>query len=333
MKIDKLWYKSNIFIWFLFPFSIIFWLITVIRKTLYNINLLKSYRSKKPIIIVGNISVGGTGKTPLTIWLVQNLQKLGFKVGVVSRGYGSEAPFYPYVIESNSPVNYCGDEPYLIYSRCKCPVVIAPKRIEAVKILEKKNVDIIISDDGLQHYAMERDFEIVVVDGERRFGNGFVMPMGPLREPISRTKTVDAIVCNGGDKLKNEYKMILKLNNVVKISDSSLEYDEDDKKVNAIAGIGNPERFFRSIESLGYEIQQKYACSDHAKYDQIGILSSVKDVKVPIIMTEKDAVKCKSFACNNWYYLPIDAQVDQKLLEKIIKKLNLKINQDGIENI
>ena len=325
MTIQDLWYTKDPKAKLLYPLAGLFGLITKARKFLYQKKILKSYRSSKPVVVVGNISVGGNGKTPVVIYLIEELTKLGYKVGVVSRGYGGKASYYPFKLDQESLPGECGDEPYMIYKRCKCPVVVDPNRENALRLMEKLDVDLIISDDGLQRYSMERDYEIVVVDGQRRFGNGALLPAGPLREPIERLKSVDAIINNGGKQLKGEYAMILKPREVVKVSDFQSPYDEENKNVTALAGIGNPQRFFNTLTNQGFNIVETHPCSDHANYGQTSILAAVKDVSIPIVMTEKDAVKCQSFACKNWYFLPVDAIIAPEFLQHLIAKLDLKV--------
>ncbi len=198
--LERLWYRKSGWRWLLAPFALLFAIISGTRRYAYRHRWLKGYCSSLPVIVVGNISVGGNGKTPVVVWLVEQLQARGYRPGVVSRGYGGKAPHYPYRLDAASTTAQAGDEPVLIARRCGCPVVVAPKRADAVRLLEQSGeVDIIITDDGLQHYALARDIELVVVDGARRFGNACLLPMGPLREPVTRLKRVDAIICNGGE--------------------------------------------------------------------------------------------------------------------------------------
>lgn len=198
--LERLWYRKSGWRWLLAPFALLFAIISGTRRYAYRHGWRKGYRSSLPVIVVGNISVGGNGKTPVVVWLVEQLQARGYRPGVVSRGYGGKAPHYPYRLDETSTTAQAGDEPVLIARRCGCPVVVAPKRADAVRLLEQSGeVDIIITDDGLQHYALARDIELVVVDGARRFGNACLLPMGPLREPVTRLKRVDAIICNGSE--------------------------------------------------------------------------------------------------------------------------------------
>ena len=181
------WYSNSKLAWLLLPFSLLFWLISQIRLALFSLNILSSYKSPKPVIIVGNLSVGGNGKTPVVVWLVEELQKQGLRIGVISRGYGSQSKTYPLLVTPETDPVQGGDEPVLIAKRTGVPVVISPNRQQAIELLLKtQDCDLIISDDGLQHYKLQRDIEIVVMDAERALGNGFVLPAGPLRELPSR---------------------------------------------------------------------------------------------------------------------------------------------------
>ena len=180
-------------------FSLLFWLISQLRHALFCLGIKSSYRAPKPVIIVGNLSVGGNGKTPVVVWLVEELKKRGLRVGVISRGYGGKSKTYPLFVTENTRPIEGGDEPVLIAKRTNAPVVISPNRQQAIELLlSQAECDIIVSDDGLQHYKLQRDLEIVVMDAERALGNGFVLPAGPLRELPSRLKSVDFVITNGG---------------------------------------------------------------------------------------------------------------------------------------
>lgn len=204
----NIWYNNSVFSYLFLPLSFIYALITYVRRNLFKVGVLKSYKCIKPVVVVGNISVGGNGKTPVVIAIVKYLQSKNLKVGVVSRGYKATPPCLPYEVSNNSTSNLCGDEPLLIFKKTNAYVVVDPIRSRACKYLEDK-VDVIITDDGLQHYALNRDIEIVVVDGKRRYGNGFYIPAGPLREGQSRLKNVDFIINNGGPAAGNEFLMML----------------------------------------------------------------------------------------------------------------------------
>lgn len=197
--IERIWSGSSLVYLLLLPLSWLYGLVSGLIRLSYRCGLRKSWRAPVPVVIVGNLTAGGNGKTPMVIWLVEQLQQRGYRVGVVSRGYGGKSAVYPLVLDAQTTTRQAGDEPVLIYQRTGAPVAISPKRAEAVQaLLNQGELDLIITDDGLQHYALQRDFELVVIDGVRRFGNGWWLPAGPMRERVSRLKTVDACVANGG---------------------------------------------------------------------------------------------------------------------------------------
>lgn len=291
--LTKLWYKKSILSYCLLPFSYLYQVIITLRRLAYKKNIFKVTKFSVPVIVVGNITVGGTGKTPLVIYLADWLKQQGFKPGIVSRGYGGKAEHYPVKVSAQSDPVIVGDEPIIIAKHTACPVYVAPDRVAAVKqLLQENNCNIIISDDGLQHYALARDIEIVVIDGERRFGNEFCLPAGPLREPIKRLKKVDFIVCNTGySPQPDEYPMLLAGmdNSFTQVINpeitKSIEYFKD-KKIHAIAGIGNPVRFFNELNRMNLIITT-HIFPDH-------YIFKAKDLNFGddsiIIMTEKDAV-------------------------------------------
>lgn len=341
-KIVDTWYGDKVISW-LKPVSAIFSFLSKTRRYLYTSGRKKAYRASVPLIVVGNITVGGTGKTPLIVYLARQLLYAGYRPGIVSRGYGSKAPSYPFHVKKDSPVNYSGDEALLIARNTECPVVIDANRTEAVKSLEQHyDCNVILSDDGMQHYAIERDIEIAVVDGRRGFGNGELIPAGPLREMPERLDKVDFIICNGESNLnfnKPVYVMTLKprhlchllsgeifpMPHIIEEMAKSREENSDQKrvgaiqkhKVHAIAGIGNPERFFSSLCDCGFDIIS-HVFDDHHVY-------SLQDISFDdeheIIMTEKDAVKCMAFARKIDWYLRVDAVIDDSFIEGLIAKL------------
>lgn len=277
-----------------------------------------------PVIVVGNITVGGSGKTPLVIAVVKWLQSQGRTPGVVSRGYGSNAPGYPFLVDSQADPAVCGDEPCLIAGRTAVPVVISPDRPVGVQRLAELGCDVVVSDDGLQHYAMARAFEIVVLDGARGLGNGHCLPVGPLREPVSRLESVDAVVINGearGADMPAGMHMQLQpgLLQALRSGEqhSAAEWPAAKRRVHAVAGIGNPARFFDTLRSLGFD-PVEHAFPDHFSYDAASL--NFGD-ELPVLMTEKDAVKCQGFAGPDWWYLPVDATVDELLFQRIAEVL------------
>ena len=320
--LERLWYGRSGWRWLLAPFALLFAIISGARRVAYRRGWLHAYRASLPVIVVGNISVGGNGKTPVVVWLVEQLQARGFRPGVVSRGYGGKAPHYPYRLDTASTTAEAGDEPVLIVRRCGCPVVVAPKRSDAVRLLEQSaEVDIIITDDGLQHYALARDLELVVVDGVRRFGNGCLLPMGPLREPMTRLKRVDAIICNGGTPAKGEYPMQLVADVPRRVRDDAPATEPLPREVDALAGIGYPPRFFATLAALGYRLRQSVGYADHQAFEPNELLARFGER--PLLMTEKDAVKCRAFASDSWWYLPVSAELPASLLDTLLHSLQV----------
>lgn len=322
MSLHALWYRRQPLMWLLAPLAGLYAGISALRHWLYAQGWLKVYRAPVPVIVVGNITVGGNGKTPVVVWLVEQLRAQGWHPGVISRGYGGKAEHYPLAVTAATPAAACGDEPRLIVLRCGCPLAVAPRRAEAVRCLlaQDPQVDVIIADDGLQHYALARDIELVVVDGERRFGNGCRLPMGPLRESTRRLRHVDAVICNGGVPRPGEYVMTLlpePLRPVARQSAQSVP--EPGAEVDALAGIGHPPRFFTTLQQAGFTLREAVAFADHQSYDAASLQS--RFVTRPLLMTEKDAVKCHDFARDNWWYLPVSAQLPAELLNRILAKL------------
>lgn len=309
----KLWQKTSIITWLLAPFSLLFWLISQIRIALYRKKILKSYRSPVPVLVIGNISVGGNGKTPLVIWLVEQLQKKGVKVGVISRGYGGENKVYPQLVTPESNPKLMGDEPLLIAQRTHAPVAISPNRQQSIELLLSQfELDLIVTDDGLQHYALERDMEWVVVDGERRFGNGFVLPAGGLRELPSRLKQVQAVICNGKNANAGEHAMHLEPDFVINLkTGEKRKLSEFTQSVYALAGIGYPPRFFNMLKELGIPLAETFSFADHQAFTAEMIVPKLSQ-NLPLLMTEKDAVKCKAFTQENWWYVPVSARFSEK---------------------
>jgi len=315
--IQNSWYRPfGVVTLILLPLSVVFCMVAACRRMLYRSGLLRRCKMPVPVIIVGNISVGGTGKTPLVIAITQYLISKGFKPGVVSRGYGGRAKHWPQSVTSDSNPEIVGDEAVLIAQRCHCPVSVGPDRIRAAERLVQDNAcDVIVSDDGLQHLALQRDFEIVVIDGERRFGNGFCLPAGPLRELSSRANQVDLVVVNG-EARANEQPMQLVFDECADVAGAgnTLPVSElSGKKVHAVCGIGNNERFFRALESRNIELV-KHPFPDHYRYREVDVQF---DDELPVVMTEKDAVKCSQFKLRNTWYLKVDAKLNEECFREI----------------
>jgi tetraacyldisaccharide 4'-kinase len=323
--LEKYWYRITPFHLLLWPVSLLFRLLSSIRRALYRSGVLRSIKLPVPVIIVGNISVGGTGKTPFTLWLAQQLLDEGWHPAIISRGYTKaqqQSPGAPRAVGMSDSPDAVGDEPLLMVQRDLCPVWIGRDRPAVAQALLQSHpeCDVILSDDGLQHYRLQRDLEIVLVDGKRRFGNGLLLPAGPLREPISRLHTVDIVVINGGVTQSGEYAMQLSGSLFYNLLNPNMLVPAAafaGQHVHAIAGIGHPGRFFTHLKQLGLDIQT-HAFPDHHRYNAADISFSDADA---ILMTEKDAVKCAAFATEQCWVLRVDAQIDPALAQYIIEKI------------
>lgn len=303
------------------PLSWLYRAVVSMRQAGYRVGLLKSRRFDVPVIVVGNITVGGTGKTPLVIWLVGLLQSEGYRPGIVSRGYRGRAKHWPQQVRPDSDPLMVGDEPVVMARRCRCPIAVGPDRAAAVEaLLKHSRCNIIISDDGLQHYGLARDIEIAVIDGVKRFGNGFCLPAGPLREPVSRLDKVDFMIVNGGPVLRREYPMTMEAVALRNVRDDSLVWTPADfprRDIHAVAGIGHPGRFFRQLQQLGFSVSE-HPYPDHH-------LFRADDLRFgddrPVVMTEKDAVKCRRFCSDDSWYLAIDARPDPRVAQRLLLML------------
>ncbi len=322
--IEKIWFENHFLkylLWpLLWPLSVVFGFISQSKRKQYQTSKKDVYKAPVPVVIVGNITAGGNGKTPVVVWLVEQLQQLGFKPGVVSRGYGAKAPYYPLVIDQSTPAKHCGDEPKLIHSRTGAPVAVDPVRANAVKALLETGVDIVITDDGLQHYALARDIELVIVDGNRRFGNESLIPLGPLRESIKRLNEVDFVVTNGGQAHQGEIAMSLLPSKAINLKTKQHSDVSELKELVAFAGIGHPQRFFNTLSTLNADVKVTKGFADHQDFDQKE-LEALAQQGANVIMTEKDAVKCREFAQDNWWYLPVSAQFDSNDAEEILNRI------------
>ncbi|MHB8446797.1 MAG: tetraacyldisaccharide 4'-kinase [Rudaea sp.] len=291
-----------------------------LRRRLYAAGLLPRARLSVPVIVVGNINVGGTGKTPLTIALVESLRKRGFKPGVISRGYGGDAKNAMRVDAHSAPA-VVGDEARLIFDATGVPVAVARKRAAAGRLLlQDGGVDVLIADDGLQHYPLCHDVEICVIDGERRFGNGRLLPAGPLREPLSRLTGTDFRVCNGGTPQTGEEPMALLGDAAVCLADPAQRRPLRDlagQRVHAVAGIGNPSRFFAKLRNAGIDVVE-HAFPDHHVFAAADL--DFGDT-VPVLMTEKDAVKCIAFAQAHWWSVPVRAHLPDEFLDALAARV------------
>lgn len=319
--IARIWSGESPLWFLLLPLSWLYGLVSGGIRLSYRLGIKKAWRSPVPVVVVGNLTAGGNGKTPVAIWLVEQLQKQGIKVGVVSRGYGGKAEHYPLILTSETTTAQAGDEPVLIYQRTGAPVAVSPERSDAVKaLLTSHSPQIIITDDGLQHYRLARDVEIVVIDGVRRFGNGWWLPAGPMRERASRLKSVDAVIVNGGVPREREIPMQLQPGLAVNLLTGEKRDVASLPSIVAMAGIGHPPRFFATLEQCGAHPLKTVALADHQALTAASV-EALADENHSLVMTEKDAVKCRSFARDNWWYLPVDAVFDDQRASQLIQQL------------
>jgi len=330
--LEQQWYRNDATVralrLLLWPFSLLFAAIAAIRRIAYRTGVLETTKLPVAVVVVGNISVGGTGKTPLVIALAEQLRQRGLRPGIISRGYGGHSSL-PQAVDAQSSPDEVGDEPLLLARQTACPVWIGANRVAAARglLAAHPDCDILLSDDGLQHYALARDFEIVVIDAARGLGNGLRLPAGPLREPPSRLSQVDAIVLNGNrpDHLPlppgvQAYTMHLTGDRFVNLCDPRKLVTADffaGKPVHAVAAIGNPQRFFLQLQALGIP-HQPHGFPDHHRYQFAEIDFGTH---AAVIMTAKDAVKCERFARENHWVYRVNAVFDGNLAEQIIRKL------------
>jgi tetraacyldisaccharide 4'-kinase len=319
--IARIWSGESPLWLLLLPLSWLYGLVSGVIRLSYRLGIKKAWRAPVPVAVVGNLTAGGNGKTPVAIWLVEQLQQHGIKAGVVSRGYGGKAAHYPLLLTSDTTPDEAGDEPVLIYQRTGAPVAVSPSRSDAVQaLLAAHDLQIIITDDGLQHYRLARDVEIVVIDGVRRFGNGWWLPAGPMRERASRLKSVDAVIVNGGVPRAGEIPMQLRPGLAVNLKTGEKRSVSLLSDVVAMAGIGHPPRFFATLESCGVQPVKTVALGDHQALSAADV-QAIATRKQTLVMTEKDAVKCRAFAEENWWYLPVDAVFDDEQAPRLIQKL------------
>jgi tetraacyldisaccharide 4'-kinase len=303
----------------LLPISGVFYLLSTFRKFFYQIGLFTTHHFDVPVIVVGNITVGGSGKTPIVIALVNYFKQQGKQVGVVSRGYGGSHQQGSLLVDQNIKASESGDEPLLIATQTQVAVMVNKDRVQAVKdLINSHKIDLVISDDGLQHYAMGRNIEISVVDGKRRFGNGLFLPAGPLREPVSRLKNVDFVINNGASNVGEISSNLVPkaFVNVDTGEEKPLNFFKD-QTVHGVAGIGHPQRFFDSLIELGVNVLP-HIFADHYNYSQKDLEFSDNH---PILMTAKDCVKCKEFATDQMWYLQVEADLSDDFLKQLTNEL------------
>lgn len=335
--LHRVWYDGGAAYRLLLPLTGLYWLIVVARRYLYRIGWLSSQQAVAPVIVVGNITTGGTGKTPLTIWLAQQLRAQGFSPGIVSRGYGGSKSTTSMRVDSASDPEVVGDEPVLLAQRSSCPVVVDRDRFRAAQMLVADGADVIIADDGLQHYRLARSYEICVVDGARGLGNGYLLPAGPLREPVTRLKDVDRVLLNG--PLQKEAPALFTLrqgciefelrpNAAVRLNGSQTRPVDRfaGTTVHAVAAIGNPRRFFDLLRAQGMQVIE-HAFPDHAAL-------SVEQLKFgddfEVLMTEKDAVKLGNAVADKYWSLPVELMIDPLLADSWLEEIVSRLKNDAV---
>ena len=325
-RLESIWYSpGHPMRWVLWPLEMVYRLVSILRHDCYKLGIKKTQHVPVPVIVVGNITVGGTGKTPCVIWLANQLKDRGLRVGCVSRGYGGSAADGPRRVKSDSDPLEVGDEPVLIAAATGCPVMIGADRVAAARaLLAETRLDALIADDGLQHLALGREFEIAVVDGERGLGNEACLPAGPLREPAARLDHVDAVVVNGGDWGEGSvFRMSLVPAQVYQVSGDGRRTlgDFRDTIVHAVAGIGNPDQFFEML------VERKIRVIPHAFPDHARFQPSDLDFgdRHPILMTEKDAVKCRAFSDPRFWSVAVNLEFQRgdgdRLLRRVLRDL------------
>jgi len=339
-QLTELWYREGAHASLLQPLGWLYRGLLAVRARAYAASWLRSESAGRPLVVVGNLTVGGTGKTPLTIWLSRELAAQGLRVGIVSRGYGGRESRSPRSVEAGAQWREVGDEPLILARRSGCPTMVGSDRVAAARALAAR-VDVILADDGLQHLRLARDCEIVVIDGARGFGNGRVLPAGPLREPLARLARADALVVNGSAEHASFARALpgARLLEMRLVGEEALRVDEAaaprplaawrGERVHAVAGIGNPARFFAALRAHGIGV------IEHAFPDHHPLAAAELEFGdgLAVLMTEKDAVKCTAFAAPRLWYVPVNAQLAaadaQELLERVLAKVRGGLPQPG----
>ena len=321
----KTWY-SPYPVWFFIPLAWIFWLLSGLRRSAYHLGLLHTATLPVPVVVVGNISVGGTGKTPFVIWLSRELGKQGFKPGIVTRGYGADTA-QAHLVTASSRAEEAGDEALLLARHGGAPVAVGRDRVATARLLLASGVDVILSDDGLQHYRLPRLHEIVLVDGARGLGNGWLLPAGPLRESEHRLETVQQVVIKetpgGTFSWPGAARMRLEVETAVSLRDGARTAlaSFSGRRVHAVAGIGHPRQFFAALEAAGLVVDGR-SLPDHARLETTDLTF---DDTAPVFMTEKDAVKCMELGLTNHWYVEAAASFDAadaaRILQGVVNKL------------
>ncbi len=324
-KITQAWYLNKKWIFALYPLEVLYHFIFKIRKFCFKVGIFRSFRANVPVIIVGNILVGGTGKTPVVIEIIKLLKIAGYQPGIITRGYGGKNKNYPIVINKAHEAEEVGDEAVLLFRNTQVPIVIDKDRKQSAKKLQQLGCNIIVSDDGLQHFALKRDLEIVIFDGQRKLGNQHLLPVGPMREELSRLNSVDFVLINGKQKISmlqqwkfKSFRFEIKPVSLIDIASQKERniHSLSNEKVHALVAIGNPLRFIQTLKLLGAEVLP-HVFNDHYFFT----INDIPRDKLPIIVTEKDAVKIESLNLSGIEYLKIHANLPDAFNIQLLKKL------------
>lgn len=307
-RLLRAWYEGHPALALLRPLECLYRRVTDRKRERFLSGQSPAYKAPVPVLVVGNITVGGTGKTPLILWMIEHCRQRGLRVGVVSRGYGAKPAQLPWRVRAEHSAAQSGDEPLLLVQRTGVPLMIDPDRSAAVRgLLAAEPLDLILCDDGLQHYRLARDLELVLIDNARGLGNGRCLPAGPLREPRERLQSVDAVLYNGATVDRDGgFGFTLQPSALVHMASGErrpLSHFPAGQAMHAVAGIGNPQRFFNTLEALHWRALP-HAFADHAVFSPEALSF---EPPLPVVMTEKDAVKCRAFARSDWWYLAVDA--------------------------
>ena len=325
--IHRVWYEGAKSGLVLLPLSGIYWLLLKLRALLFRLGVFQSFAAHVPLIVVGNITAGGTGKTPTVIWLVNELRARGFTPGIVSRGYGGSKSGTSMRVDIDSDAAIVGDEPVLLARRARCPVAVDADRVRAAAMLVDDGVNVVIADDGLQHLRLRRNYEICVVDGDRGLGNRHLLPAGPLREPAARLDSVDQILVNGATDMPNALSFELVANDASRLNGSLARplHGFRDTTVHAVAGIGNPKRFFDLLRAEGMQVIE-HSFPDHAAITKAD-LTFGDDFDV--FMTEKDAVKLGRNLSDKYWFVPVSLSMNKLKASELIEQIESRLRSFG----
>ncbi|MCH9692939.1 MAG: tetraacyldisaccharide 4'-kinase [Gammaproteobacteria bacterium] len=325
---QRVWYDGGAFGWILRPLSGLYWLVSRLRAWLYSRGVFSTHKVSVPVVVVGNITAGGTGKTPTVIWLVNEMRDRGYQPGIISRGYGGSKSGTSMRVDADSEAAVVGDEPVLLARRAACPVAVDADRVRAASMLVDDGVNVIIADDGLQHLRLQRDFEICVVDGVRGLGNRRLLPAGPMRESEDRLQSVDQVLINGNEDidLRGTHFVLLPAD-AERVNGSATKALREfaGSTVHAVAAIGNPARFFDMLRQHEIDVVE-HAFADHAS---LGRADLDFGDELEVLMTEKDAVKLGRSIANRFWYVPVNLSMEAVSVATLMQQLEARLATGG----